>query len=91
MVVLCVNIYFDNTKLHRWIALFQMKGLIGIGFGANGGCRGEWLEMERFLGVDCIGMAAWSGLMPYPILWLMAYVHAMVSTMSTGFTRGYSR
>jgi hypothetical protein len=43
-----VNIYFDNTKLQRGIALFQMKGLIGIGFGVNGGDRGEWLEMELF-------------------------------------------
>jgi hypothetical protein len=49
-----VKYFFFGIKVHPQVRRFQMKGLIGIGFGVNGGCRGEWLEMEHFLGVDCI-------------------------------------
>jgi hypothetical protein len=31
-----------------------MKGLIGVGFGVNGGVWGEWFGKRRFLGVGCI-------------------------------------
>jgi hypothetical protein len=50
-----MNIYYDNTKIHRLITLFQMEGLIGIGFGVNGEVGGEWVEIGRFLGVDGMG------------------------------------
>jgi hypothetical protein len=41
-----------------------MKGLIGVGFGANGGFGGEWFGMREFLGVGCMGVYTWLGLCP---------------------------
>jgi hypothetical protein len=66
---------FDFVKVHRWVRRFQMEGLIGIGFGANGVVGGGWYFFKVELGVSCIVAGLQS----------MDFAYSVTSFFSQGF------